>query len=344
MSFYSAEPTPRTSWRQAVLMGVNSRTYKFALGTALLDLAKQGHDDVPLTVLAERYSWSLLTRAGNYPQAPATVALRDNDFLAILARERTESLTAGHPTEELVAAAEKSMPGMVMQKFHNLRGIGEVAHSFYNLHGPTRNRIVHLTPELHRVAAADDVLSHELDSRWTIVEASFDSRIGRTLIDSGVQIDEQGQDIVIPARRTTLTSVRGAIAGFQHGRCFYCHQEFEHLHADIHVDHFFPFSWMNTGSWHGPDLNHVWNLVLACGPCNLTKSNRQPTTHEVGQLLDRNDAIAESPHPLRRTLEITMQAAGTSPDVRARKRHDFVAAVWNHMTERSATTPSIAVQ
>nr|WP_028478317.1 HNH endonuclease domain-containing protein [Nocardia sp. CNY236] len=42
----------------------------------------------------------------------------------------------------------------------------------------------------------------------------------------------------------------------------------------VQVDHVFPFIWMNTGSWRGPNLNHVWNLVLACAPCNLAKSGR----------------------------------------------------------------------
>jgi len=314
-------------------MGVNSRTYKFALGTALLDLAQQGHDAVPLVSLAEKYSWALLTRDGGYPQAPASLELRDTDFLTVLERERAASLTAGNASEELVAAAAKSMPSMVMQKFHNLRGIGEVAHTFYEVQGSTRSRTVRLTPELHRVAAADDVLSHELDARWTIVEASFDAGIGRRLIASGVEIGKSGEELVAPARRVALTSVRGAIAGFQHGRCFYCRQEFEQLDADIHVDHVFPFSWMNTGSWRGPDLNHVWNLVLSCGPCNLAKSNRLPTSDEVELLLARNDAIAGSPHPLRRTLEITMCATDTTPETRARKRRDFVSAVWSHVTD-----------
>ncbi|MHC6215302.1 HNH endonuclease [Rhodococcus zopfii] len=333
MSFYSVEPTPRTSWRQAVLMGVNSRTYKFALGTALLELAKQGRDAVALGELAERYAWALLAREGGFPQAPAAVELRDTDFLAILERERSASSAAGRPTEALVEAAVRSMPGMVMQKFHNLRGIGEVAHAFYRVQGRGSNGVVRLTPELHRVAAADDVLGRELDSRWSIVEASFDAAIGRTLIDRGVEIDAEGAVVVSPARRVPLTSVRGAIAGFQHGRCFYCHQELDRLDADIHVDHVFPFSWMNTGSWCGPDLNHVWNLVLACAPCNLAKSNRLPTAEEVERLLDRNDAIAGSPHPLRRTLEITMGTTGPTAEARRRQRRDFVGAVWNHVTE-----------
>ncbi|NKY31036.1 hypothetical protein HGB38_33240 [Nocardia gamkensis] len=49
----------------------------------------------------------------------------------------------------------------------------------------------------------------------------------------------------------------------------------------MHIDHVFPFAWMNTGSWRGPNLNHVWNFILACAPCNLAKNARQPTSAEM---------------------------------------------------------------
>jgi hypothetical protein len=127
-----------------------------------------------------------------------------------------------------------------------------------------------------------------------------------------------------------LTSLRASIDGFQYGRCFYCHEPLGDLNGpDIHVDHVFPFKWMTTGSWRGPDLNGVWNLVLAHELCNRKKWFRNPTDDEIRRLIARNDAIAESPVPLRRTLEIAMGASGPSA---AAKRHQFVANVRNLTT------------
>lgn len=40
LDFYRSDPSPRASWRLAVLMGGNSRTYKFALAASLLELAR----------------------------------------------------------------------------------------------------------------------------------------------------------------------------------------------------------------------------------------------------------------------------------------------------------------
>lgn len=341
MQFYRDRPTARTSWRLAILMGVNNRTYKFALGSALLDLGQQGRDIVSLDELASMYAARLVERDSDFPQAPATNSLGDADFLSVLERERASSLAAGQPTDVLVDAAAKSIPGMVMQKFHNLRVVGQVAHTFYEVEGRGRKRSVRLTPDLLSVASNPGVLPDELQSRWSIVEASFDAGIGSNLIDSGVDLDDELSAIVSPARRVALTSVRGAIAGFQHGECFYCHAPLYDLDADVevkplisgkkvHVDHVVPFSWMKTGSWTGPNLNHVWNLVLACAPCNLAKSARQPTAEEISSLLARNTAIAGSPHPLRRTIEITMNAAGPDSE---EKRRKFIQNVIREITD-----------
>ncbi|MFH9648989.1 hypothetical protein ACH4MU_29665 [Streptomyces albidoflavus] len=57
--FYEAEPSPRTSWRLAVLMGANSRTYKFALASALLEFAAEGRAEVTVDELAVPYAMSL---------------------------------------------------------------------------------------------------------------------------------------------------------------------------------------------------------------------------------------------------------------------------------------------
>ena len=328
--FYREEPTARTSWRQAILMGVNTRTYKFALRAALLDLAKTGRDAVPLIELASTYATHLVNRTGNYPQASSSLQLSDKDFLSVLARERDDSVPTTPPPTLWSMRAARSIPGMVMDKFHNLPGEGEVAHRFYDIQGRGPNRMVRLTPDLQAVADnGTGLLDEELDSRWRIVEASFDAGIGRSLVREGVDVDLETGGLIARTRRVSLTSVRSAIPGFQHGRCFYCHQPLGDLGPDVHVDHVFPFWWMNTGSWRGPSLNGVWNLVLACAPCNLKKSGRLPMDEEITRLIARNDAIAESPIPLRRTLELSMGATGANA---SHRRLQFIHNVWTLVT------------
>ncbi|GHB75531.1 hypothetical protein GCM10010377_77390 [Streptomyces viridiviolaceus] len=312
--FYAFDASPRASWRLAVLMGANARTYKFALGQALLDLAQQGRTLVELAELAAAYSLHLVRHLADNPQAPHSVQFGDNDFLTVATQESAATLTAGHPTERLVAAAERSMPAMVMQKFHNLRGQTTVPHTFYELAGPPGHRQVRLTPALLRLAQSEQtpLLTAELAARWSIVECSFTTGVGRSLIHEGVIVDRDTLQITDKRRRRPVTGLTQATAGFQHGRCLICTNPL-HPDAAIAVDHVFPFSLMHrlaaVGPWPGPDLDALWNLAPAHFACNQAKSDRLPTQAELARLAARNDAIMHSPHPLRCTLQLTLNTA-----------------------------------
>jgi hypothetical protein len=54
-----------------------------------------------------------------------------------------------------------------------------------------------------------------------------------------------------------------------------------------------------------PDVDGVWNLVLACRRCNRGergKSLRVPSGRLVAQLHERNNWLVDSHHPLRETI------------------------------------------
>jgi hypothetical protein len=53
----------------------------------------------------------------------------------------------------------------------------------------------------------------------------------------------------------------------------------------------------------------VWNLAPAHYGCNAGKNDRSPKPVELQRLVERNEAIMHSPHPLKRTLEITLGSA-----------------------------------
>jgi hypothetical protein len=142
--------------------------------------------------------------------------------LTVLREESAETLRDGEPTSRLLDGAAASIPQMVMQKFHNLRGVGEVAHRFYELEGRRGSARIILTPSLMGVAAHDSLLRPELNARWSIVETCFDAKVGRSLVAAGVAVSDDGQLLLTPARRAAVAGAREALIGFQHGRCFYC--------------------------------------------------------------------------------------------------------------------------
>lgn len=317
VEFYRAEPSARTSWRLAVLMGANTRTYKFALGSALLEYAARDLTEVTLDELAVPYAMGLVAHLAEAPQAPSGAPPGESDFLTVARQEAAESTTLGRPTERLLHAAGRSMPAMVMQKFHNLGGGTKVAHRFYELAGGPRKRIVRLTPDLRRIARSEQAagLRAELGARWSIVESSFAAGVGRSLVTEGVAVDWATLKLTDKRRRRSVTGVADALIGFQHGRCLICTAPIT-PDDETAVDHVFPHSLMRrfgeVSGWRGPDLDVIWNLAPAHQTCNSAKSDRLPAPDELHRLAQRNEAILRSPHPLRKTLQLTLRGAGYS--------------------------------
>ncbi|MGW9326445.1 HNH endonuclease [Streptomyces koyangensis] len=281
-------------------MGANSRTYKFALASALLEFAAQSRAEVTLDELAVPYAMSLVARQQGAPQAPSGSLMGDKDFLTVARQEAAESTRAGLPTERLLDAARRSMPTMVMRRFHNL-GASEVPHLFYELVGPPRRMTVRLTPHLHAIAGSEQAagLRNELNARWDIVESSFAAGIGRSLVDHGVAVDRATLRLTDKHRRRPVTGVADALAGFQYGRCLICRTPLTGTDR-IAVDHVFPYSLMRrfgtVSGWHGPDLDVIWNLAPAR---TLQRHQERPAAHLRGTVApvpaQRGDPAVPSP-------------------------------------------------
>ncbi|WP_242440506.1 HNH endonuclease domain-containing protein [Streptomyces sp. CB02923] len=160
--------------------------------------------------------------------------------------------------------------------------------------------------------AQPTTLRAELDARWSIVENSFATGIGRSLMTEGVHVDRATLHLTDRHRRRPVTGVAGAVAGFQHGRCHICDEPVD-PGARTAVDHVFPYALLrrfeSVGGWRGPDLDALWNLAVAHRKCNGEKSDRMPTGTELARLAHRNEAIMRSPYPLRTTLRLTLKNA-----------------------------------
>ena len=126
-------------------------------------------------------------------------------------------------------------------------------------------------------------------------------------------------------RRKDVTSVRGALNGYQKGKCFYCYDDIIVTNDKTNtcdVDHFFP----HILQPFMPDINldGVWNLVLTCRDCNRGKEQGKfaqvPEIKYLERLYKRNEFLISSHHPLRETI---IRQTGTTPQA----RHDYLAMV-----------------
>jgi hypothetical protein len=73
-----------------------------------------------------------------------------------------------------------------------------------------------------------------------------------------------------------------------------------------------------------PNIDGIWNLVLACTDCNRGpdgRSARVPELEFLEQLHDRNEFLIGSHHPLRET--VMLQTGATEPD-----RRSYLQTAW----------------
>jgi len=297
--FYEIEPTSENYWRAIILFGRNSASYKFALAKALLDLNRQNKDTVTLENLATHYSFHLCEHLKRHPKQNTS---QGSVFLAKL-RDFNEGKISH---DEMIQQTVRLGFNNVLDTFHNVHGT-EVGVCFFVNERQPNNRIC-LTDEFFQMAEQTQFenLEQETESRWRLVESAWENRLARNLMLVEYEQETKSLVGVNPLRRTTITSARPALNGYQKCRCFYCFREVSIIQgsqAMADVDHFFPH--MLKQCDNNKPIDGVANLVLACRECNRGengKFEKIPTPDLLERLFNRNEYLITSHHPLRETL------------------------------------------
>lgn len=329
--FLANAPTLDANWRAVVLFGRNVASYKFALAKTLLGLADSADDRVPLEELAAPFARHLCEHLKVVDKQTTS---RSSKFLdACRAFNRGEL-----PEDALIGTTARLGFVNVLDAFHVV-GSGPVPiRFFHDERGGNRGGAgaIRLTDDLRRLAGSlqGGGLADEAEARWRLVETAWQLELPRAGV--AVQADAAQDLLFVDAaerriRRTALTRVRGALNGYQRGRCFYCRAETPLAASD--VDHFFPWVLKERGEM--PDADGVWNLVLACRVCNRGERGKftaVPSPHLLARLHERNNWLVDSHHPLRETimLQTGVDADARASFLRARQRIalDALAHEW----------------
>ncbi|MEP0871146.1 hypothetical protein NDA01_15155 [Trichocoleus desertorum AS-A10] len=298
ISFENTYPSTENYWRSIILFGNNVASYKFALAKSLLEFAQAGKTFVSLEELAIPYSHHL---AEHLKISDKQTTSSSSQFL-----EACRKFNAGTVSkQQMLDATVKLGFNNVIDAFHNVNK-AEIPTRFYIDERSQSRKGISLTDELLSLIKHYQYqnLPHEVEARWRLVETAWQLNISRNLIV--VSYDEQDGLLFMQNRshrRTTVTSCRNALNGYQKGKCFYC---FADISVDerspnlAHVDHFFPHT-LKQFEFIGI-VDGVWNLVLACQSCNLRKSSCVPHLNYLSRLHTRNEFLISSHHPLRETL------------------------------------------
>lgn len=307
-TFISVDPSVEDCWRGIILYGQNSASYKFALADSLLQLKPQAGQLLKLEDLAPVFGKAIARHISHSPKQGS----RPGKFL-----QSVQSFNTDGNLDALVKATVSGGFQDVIDAFHNI-GSSSVLHRFF-IDERKANKGIRITDEFSKLAEGIQVanITQEVDSRWRLVETAWN--LGISASHLVVQHDHELGEIFTfdsARRRKAVTSSRGALNGYQKGRCFYCDADLRLLGEDFNtdVDHFFPHK-LKQSNLH-LNLDGVWNLVLACQTCNRGprgKFDRIPSLRLLERLHTRNEFLIASHHPLRETL---MSQTGSTTEMR----------------------------
>ncbi|CAN5495916.1 hypothetical protein BH23CHL2_BH23CHL2_06370 [soil metagenome] len=279
-------------WRSIILYGLNTATYKIALGHVLAQFVADSKTHVTREELAEAF-FDLYVDRLRVPKPQILIPNRLTVMERTVQRHNLGQLTR----EQAIVHVAREAFGDVLPRFHTVNNEPIPVH-FYE---QVSSGLV-LTDDAFRVLGgpARTALLDELNSRWDLLEAAFEMQRG----DSQLINDVRSFYLATGYERTDVTHLRSALRGYQRGICFYCGELMEE--GDIHVDHLIP----RQVVFH----DDAWNLVLAHEVCNLRKSDTLPERHYIAKLIQRNENLVASNHPLKDQL---IQVLGSTQGQRA---------------------------
>ncbi|KGP74268.1 HNH endonuclease [Pontibacillus yanchengensis] len=85
------------------------------------------------------------------------------------------------------------------------------------------------------------------------------------------------------ARRGSLKPFERILITYFEQTCFYCGKSLHTRNSKTHVDHFIPWSFVQS--------DQIWNLVLACSQCNTSKNDKIPERSFLNNILERNKIL-----------------------------------------------------
>lgn len=285
-------------WRTLILYGGQVATYKIALGKVVLDIASQGIDRVTKEELARRFLVEYQQRLVNgMPQ------LNTPNRETIMERAVKTLYVKPEAYEEVVSFVKDNAFNDVIPRFHTFNK-ENVGMDFYHF---KENKLI-LTDNTFKLLENGEAKSlyKELDARWSLLEAAFEiKRESANLSNDALEIQLKYLKDGYP--RKDITNTIPVLNGYQNGVCFYCGESL--VGHKIHVDHVLPRAVLNH--------DEIWNLVLAHEICNEQKSDLLPPKYYIEKLIERNEYLIKSRHPI--TTELIRHLGNTRD-----KRRNYV--------------------
>lgn len=295
-------------WRILILYGLNTATYKIALGQCLYNFTETDKTNITMDMLAKEFFDLYNARLENgMPQ------LSHETRLTVMEKVVLRYKGGVIRYDEAISYVKNNAFNDVIPRFHNLDKM-ELDHRFYEI---TDSGIV-LMDSMFKVFDGNDrlELKQELEARWSLLESAFAMKRENVKLIN----DIKKFYLLKGYERTDITYMKDMLNGYQEGCCFYCGESLGD--EIIHVDHVIPRAFL----YH----DEPWNLVLSHEYCNKQKSDFLPSQYYIQKLVDRNERLIKSNHPLSQGIKA---ALGATPVARKRETFRIYNEILDAVTE-----------
>jgi hypothetical protein len=271
---------------------VKSATYKYALIKALIENLYQVNEDFELTYDQLAYSftkvyWNLivhhnLTQHNRGKNARVVSIIQDE--------QRKHSI----PPEMVFDKLQDSLQLKLISKIKTTMKINV----FGALYGDTREKFYAFDHKTEKLRLNPPVYTFMLNYQRLIVHlTNYHMAAMVEELNEVPSINYLLRKVESIAKRSSLQPFEEILLSHFDSRCFYCGKALTGKQRETHVDHFIPWSFVQS--------DHLWNLVLACNQCNSSKSDKLVERGFLDIIIKRNEELIYSEN--NRLLDDFMQ-------------------------------------
>lgn len=92
--------------------------------------------------------------------------------------------------------------------------------------------------------------------------------------------------VEVISKRGSLYEFYEILSKYEDNLCFYCGKKLSKKNRQTHVDHFIPWSFIQT--------DNLWNLVLSCQKCNIQKKDKLADNEFLYNIIERNKKLIKT--------------------------------------------------
>ncbi|SES62002.1 HNH endonuclease [Oceanobacillus limi] len=257
---------------------VKSSTYKFALIKALIENLYQVNDRFELTYDQLAYSftkvyWNLIVKHNLVKQnrgknARVVTVIKDAQQKHQIPSDFSFDKLNGQLQIKLVSEIKTTMKQNVFGALY-----GDTGGKFYAFEH--KSEYFKLNPAVHNF-----MLKYQ---RLVVNLTNYHMAVMIESLNEVPSINYLLGKVESIAKRSSLRPFEKILLNHFEHTCFYCGKPLSSAKGKTHVDHFIPWSFVQS--------DQLWNLVLSCQVCNNSKSDKLPKKYYLENIISRNHVL-----------------------------------------------------